>query len=35
MDFDPLEQDPKLKGTATYLCDPLEPTVDLWPEDCR
>ena len=34
-DFDPLKQDPKLKGTAKYLCDPLESTEDLWPEECR
>lgn len=33
--FDPLAQDPKLKGTATYLCDPLESTEDLWPEEYR
>lgn len=34
-EFDPLEQDPKLKGTATYLSDPLESTEDLWPEEYR
>ena len=34
-DFDPLKQDPKLKGTAVYLSDPLESTEDLWPEECR
>ena len=34
-EFDPLEQDPTLKGTATYLCDPLETTEDLWPEESR
>ena len=33
--FDPLKQDPKLKGTARYLCDPLESTEDLWPEEYR
>lgn len=34
-DFDPLEQDPTLKGKAVYLCDPLESTEDLWPEEYR
>jgi prevent-host-death family protein len=34
-DFDPLEQDPALKGKAVYLCDPLESTEDLWPEEYR
>ncbi len=33
--FDPLKQDLKLKGTAVYLCDPLESTEDLWSEECR
>ncbi len=33
--FDPLKQDPKLKGTAVYLGDPLESTEDLWPEEYR
>ena len=33
--FDPLKQDPKLKGSAVYLCDPLESTEDLWPEEYR
>ena len=34
-EFDPLKQDPALVGTAVYLCDPLESTDDLWPEECR
>ena len=34
-DFDPLKQDPTLKGTAFYFCDPLGSTEDLWPEECR
>lgn len=34
-DFDPLEQDPGLKGSAVYTCDPLESTEDLWPEENR
>lgn len=33
--FDPLKQDPKLKGKAVYLCDPLGSTEDLWPEEYR
>lgn len=33
--FDPLKQDPTLTGTAKYLCDPLESTEDLWPEEYR
>lgn len=33
--FDPLKQDPKLKGSAVYRCDPLESTEDLWPEEYR
>ena len=33
--FDPLEQDPVLKNSATYLCDPLGSTEDLWPEEYR
>ena len=34
-EFDPLAQDPALKGTAVYHSDPLESTDDLWPEECR
>lgn len=34
-EFDPLAQDPVLKGSAVYLCDPLESTEDLWPEEYR
>ena len=34
-DFDPLKQDSKLKGSAEYLCDPLESTEELWPEEFR
>ena len=34
-DFDPLRQHPKLKGTAVYLCDPLESTEVLRPEEYR
>jgi prevent-host-death family protein len=34
-EFDPLKQDPVLKGSAVYLCDPLESTEDLWPEEYR
>ncbi|MEE9368757.1 MAG: type II toxin-antitoxin system prevent-host-death family antitoxin [Pontiella sp.] len=34
-DFDPLKQDPKLKGTAVYLDDPLGSTEDLWPKEYR
>ena len=34
-DFDPLQQDPGLKGTAVYKGDPLESTEDLWPEEYR
>ena len=34
-DFDPLKQDPTLKGTAVYLGDPLESTEDLWPKEYR
>jgi prevent-host-death family protein len=34
-DFDPLKQEPSLKGSAVYLCDPLESTEDLWPEEFR
>jgi len=33
--FDPLKQDPKLKGSAVYTCDPLGSTEDLWPEEYR
>ncbi|VGO11797.1 hypothetical protein PDESU_00343 [Pontiella desulfatans] len=33
--FDPLKQDPKLKGSAKYLSDPLESTEELWPEEYR
>jgi len=33
--FDPLKQDPALKNTAVYLCDPLGSTEDLWPEEYR
>lgn len=29
---DPL---PKYNGKAVYLCDPLESTEDLWPEEYR
>lgn len=34
-EFDPLKQDPVLKGSSVYLCDPLESTEDLWPEEYR
>ena len=34
-EIDPLKQDPVLKGSAVYLCDPLESTEDLWPEEYR
>ncbi len=34
-EFDPLRQDPALVGTAVYLCDPLESTEELWPEEYR
>lgn len=34
-DFDPLKQDPKLKGTAVYHCDPLESAENLWPGEYR
>lgn len=33
--FDPLKQEPKLKGSAVYKCDPLGSTEDLWPEEFR
>lgn len=34
-EIDPLKQDPVLKGSAVYFCDPLESTEDLWPEEYR
>jgi prevent-host-death family protein len=33
--FDPLKQDPGLKGTAVCLCDPLESAEEFWPEEYR
>ncbi len=26
---------PEFDGKGGYLCDPLESTEDLWPEECR